>query len=313
MSSILHIFNQSIPPSPHSGGANRLLEWLAIEQASQGHKVYVATPKGHSTAHYTHIPIPVNASSEDILNLIPKDVTDIEFHGGFPDHVIQPIMKNFSRSIQLVHAGPGGNTKSVYVSKSHAGLGAGKHFAYNGVPVNDYHFSQHKEDYLLFLAKVKRRKKGVSTAIKIAKASKTSLIVAGGHRVKNPETWCKWHPLVTPVGYVNGEKKLDLLSKAKALLVPIEWDEPFGLTVVEAAASGTPVIAFDRGAMRELIVDGETGYLCRTDKEMIAAVKNVSRISPFKCRKHAATHFSANRMYQRHKELLDYAGAGNLW
>lgn len=179
--------------------------------------------------------------------------------------------------------------------------------------MDDYIFNESKSDFLLFLAKVKRSKKGVDVAIKLSKKSKLKLVVAGGVRLGSPETWFNWHPLITPVGYVNGKDKMKLFSQAKALIVPIRWEEPFGLTIVEAMLSGTPVIAFNRGAMKELIIDGVTGFLCETEEEMLTAMQNVDKISPLKCHEHAKKYFSSFSMYEKHEELLALAGTGKTW
>jgi len=203
-----------------------------------------------------------------------------------------------------MHGGEGGKD-CVYLSKSHAVKFGGSTYAYNGIPIDEYIFSDKKEDFLLFLAKVKRSKKGIDSAIKVAKLTKNTLIVAGGKRLNNPETWFNWHPLIKPIGFVNGNEKFKLLSKAKALLVPIKWDEPFGLTIIEAMLSGTPVIAFNRGAMKELIVHGETGFLCENEEDMVKAIKKVDQISAHRCREHAVNHFSVHTMYLRHNQLLD--------
>jgi glycosyltransferase involved in cell wall biosynthesis len=112
---------------------------------------------------------------------------------------------------------------------------------------------------------------------------------------------------------VDGPRKRDVLSKASALLVPIRWEEPFGLTVIEAMLSGTPVIAFRRGAMPELIVDGVTGFLCNTEDEMVEAAGRLSEITPQACRRHVIEKFSATAMYERHQALLDLAGTGTAW
>jgi glycosyltransferase involved in cell wall biosynthesis len=310
---ILHIHNKSSPPSADSGGSNRLIEWLAAEQAKHGHTVYVMSPAGSSTESYKHIEVTDSSTYEELLNKLPDDVDSIEYHGGLNKEAVDRLMELYPRSIRVIHAGQSSDDKSVFVSSSHAKQSDKSVFAYNGVPSSDYIYSEIKDDYLLFLAKVKRSKKGIDTAVRIAKKSKTRLIVAGGSRLATPETWFPWHPLIKPVGYINGHEKYRLLSKAKALIVPIKWDEPFGLTIIEAMLSGTPVIAFNRGAMSELIVHGVTGYICNNEDEMLDAIKNISKISPENCRDHAEKHFSTEAMYLRHNELLEAAERGESW
>ena len=321
MGAILHLLYMTVPPPKSSGGMNRLVFWLAAEQARQGHKVYVASTDGASTEFFEHIKISRDQTLDDLKARMPSDVTDVEMHEMPPD-VMAWIYNNYPRSLQVVHSGlkpelepEGGRSgsKSVFVSHKHMELAGGSQFAYNGVPVDEYDFREAKDDYLLFLAKVKRSKKGVQTAIRVAKHCQRKLIVAGGIRVGSPTTWFPWHPLIRPIGYIDGQRKREVLSGASALLVPIRWEEPFGLTVIEAMLSGTPVIAFRRGAMPELIVDGVTGYLCDTEDEMVEAVGKVSQISPQDCRRHVIERFSAASMYRRHQELLDLGGTGAVW
>jgi glycosyltransferase involved in cell wall biosynthesis len=316
MGAIMHLLNQVMPPSKSSGGMNRLVCWLAAEQARHGHKVYVGSPEGESTAFFEHIRISKNKTLDDLKVKIPANVTDVELHG-MPRDIAEWVYENYSRSFNVIHSGEPekgwSGSKSVFVSQSHMTNAGGSHFAYNGVPVEDYDFCEAKDDYLLFLAKVKRSKKGVQTAMRVAKRCQRKLIVAGGVRRGSPTTWFPWHPLIKPIGYVDGQHKRDVLSKASALLVPIRWEEPFGLTAIEAMVSGTPVIAFRRGAMPELIVDGVTGFLCDTEDEMVEAVSRLPNIAPQACRRHVIEKFSATAMYKRHQALLDLAGAGTIW
>ncbi len=313
MRAILHIHNQSLPPNNSSGGSNRLIDWLAVEQSKQGHRVYAMSSSGYSNRYYEHIKMPNDIGYDDLIELIPDGITDIEYHGGLDETIVERLLSEYPRSLQVIHAGKGQGKKNVFVSRSHAERAGKRVYAYNGVPEIDYIFNENKEDFLLFIAKVKRRKKGVDTAIKLAKKLKCKLIIAGGRRLRCPETWFKWHPMITPVGYINGKEKFEVLSKAKALIVPIRWEEPFGLTIIEAMISGTPVIAFNRGAMKELIIDGVTGFLCNNESEMQDAIKNVHKISPLKCHEHAKRHFSSSVMYKKHEELLELAGSGKVW
>ena len=300
---------------------NRLVDWLATEQGRQENKVFVAAPDGRSTRHYQHIRLPADYDQQTLAPLIPDEVTDVEMHEVRPA-VASWLLDRYPRSIQIMHSGirpatasavPEVGARRVYVSRSHMEQAHGHQYAYNGIPIDEYEYRETKSDDLLFLAKVRRSKKGVQSAIRVAKRCRRRLVVAGGRRNGSPETWFPWHPLIRPVGYVDGERKADLLASSCALLVPIRWEEPFGLTVVEAMASGTPVIAFRRGAMSELIDDGVTGFLCDTEGEMIEAVGALGDIDPADCRRRAESHFSATTMAKRHGALLDLAGSGTNW
>ena len=92
------------------------------------------------------------------------------------------------------------------------------------------------------------------------------------------------------VGEVGGAAKRSLFARARGLLVPIRWEEPFGMVMVEALACGTPVIAFAQGAARELIVDGRTGFLVGDERGMIDAIGQLPRIDPRDCRAWVSRH-----------------------
>src|SRR6185369_17126336 len=98
------------------------------------------------------------------------------------------------------------------------------------------------------------------------------------------------------IGEVGHEEKVKLLKDARALLSPLQWDEPFGIVNLEAMACGTPVITARRGSMPEIIEDGKTGFLCRTSTEMAEAVSKIDTIDRRYCREHVEKNFTARKM-----------------
>jgi glycosyltransferase involved in cell wall biosynthesis len=117
------------------------------------------------------------------------------------------------------------------------------------------------------------------------------------------------NPRITYSGNLGGMKKIKFLSEAKALLFPIQWEEPFGMAVIEALACGTPVVAMNRGAMPELIVHGVTGFLANNDKEFCEYMQRVDEIDPKACRKSVEEKFSTATMaeayIERYKEVIE--------
>lgn len=107
-------------------------------------------------------------------------------------------------------------------------------------------------------------------------------------------------PLVTYSGSVGGRKKMKLISEARALLFPIQWEEPFGMAVIEALACGTPVVAMKRGAMTEIIEHGVTGFLADNEKEFAQYMERVDEIDPAACRAAVEKKFSEVCMAQRY-------------
>jgi glycosyltransferase involved in cell wall biosynthesis len=111
------------------------------------------------------------------------------------------------------------------------------------------------------------------------------------------------HPLVEYIGEIGDAEKSDFLSGAIGLLVPIDWPEPFGLVMIEAMACGTPVIAYNRGSVAEIIDDALTGFIVEDETSAVAAVDRLSRLSRHAIRKQFEARFTARRM------ALDYIAA----
>ena len=103
------------------------------------------------------------------------------------------------------------------------------------------------------------------------------------------------------VGTVGGEQRESLFARSKALLMPIEWPEPFGLVMVEALATGTPVIAFDRGSASEIVTDGETGFLVTNTEEMTSAIGRLGQIDPRVCRASVEANFALPRVLESYE------------
>ena len=119
------------------------------------------------------------------------------------------------------------------------------------------------------------------------------------------------YPRITYVGNLSGRKKKQFLSNAKALLFPIDWEEPFGMAVIEALACGTPVVAMNRGAMPEIIQHGVNGFLANSEKEFEEYTLRVNEIDPEACRQSVIDNFSSAAMaaeyLDRYKEVIKRA------
>ena len=105
------------------------------------------------------------------------------------------------------------------------------------------------------------------------------------------------------IGEINSEHKKQWYKHAKATLFPIQWGEPFGLVPIESMACGTPVIAFNRGAVPEIIVNGKTGFVVDSMDAMIEAVNLIDHLDPHECRRHVQNHFSIPCMAYKYLEL----------
>lgn len=163
---------------------------------------------------------------------------------------------------------------------------------------------------LVFLSRVEPIK-GCHTAIAIAKASGRRLLIAG-NRVEAGSAAGYWDREIAPhlgkdgieyVGTVDDEQKNALLGSAAAMLVPIEWEEPFGIVFAEALACGTPVIACPRGAVPEIVQDGVHGFHVRDVNEGVAALRRLPGISRAACRQRVEDHFTVQVVAGRYLEL----------
>ena len=178
----------------------------------------------------------------------------------------------------------------------------------NAVDVASFPFSTQKDDYLLCLNRV-APEKGTHLAIEAARRAGRKLIIAGK---VDPVDRDYYEAAVKPrvdgrdvvfLGEADQRTKRELYARAACVLVPICWEEPFGLVMVEAMACGTPVIAFARGAAPELIVDGETGFLVDDVDSMLEALGKIDTIEPDCFRQHVEANFDVPVMVEGYLRL----------
>ncbi len=177
---------------------------------------------------------------------------------------------------------------------------------YHGIDLDDFTFNPQPGHDLLFFGRI-HQDKGAREAIDIARIAQRKLILAGIIQDQHYfEKEIKPHldgENVIYIGSVDPINRNELLGKSYALLHPINFNEPFGLSVVEAMASGTPVIAFTRGSMPELIKNGETGFLVTNVDEAAGVVEKVSSLRREDCRQEVENRFSDMRMARDYLEV----------
>jgi glycosyltransferase involved in cell wall biosynthesis len=184
------------------------------------------------------------------------------------------------------------------------------HVVHHGLELSDYRCRAAKDDYVLFLGRMAPCK-GAHNAIAAARRAGVHLKLAGEIQ---PVFRAYWDERIEPelgpgieyVGEADLERKNELLSRARALLFPIEWQEPFGLAMIEAMACGTPVLAFAGGSVEEIVQDGINGWICRDVADMAERIVSPG-VSAESCRAFAAEHFSAARMIDRYLDIYDHA------
>jgi glycosyltransferase involved in cell wall biosynthesis len=217
---------------------------------------------------------------------------------GFSSPGILPVYKKY-------------NGKTFYVAISDADRAPELDYiktVHHGIDLAQFDFQPDPDDYLLFFGRM-HPDKGVREAVEIARACGKKLILAG---IVQDQDYFDHHVAphlnndkVTYIGSVGPVERSRLLGKASALLHPIAFDEPFGLSVVEAMACGTPVIAFDRGSMPELIQSGESGFLVNTVTEAVEAVARIDTIDRACCRRHVEKHFTVERMIRDYTHVYE--------
>ena len=170
---------------------------------------------------------------------------------------------------------------------------------HHGIDIERFSFREEPDDYLLFFSRI-HPDKGVREAIEIARRTGHPLIIAG---IIQDEAYFREQverqldgERIRYIGSIGPERRDTLLGGALALLHPIAFEEPFGLSVVEAMACGTPVIAFRRGSMPELVGHGETGFLVETVEDAVDAVRQIRSIDRRGCRRWVEQGFTSARM-----------------
>ena len=188
------------------------------------------------------------------------------------------------------------DSRAICVSQNHARRHGTRAFVLNGVRVSEYEFRSEKGDYDLFLARL-HRVKGWRRATAVAKQLRIRLVLAGG-----------WRPSLSHhvrfVGRVGGARKRELLAGARCLWMPVEWEDPCPNNVLEALASGTPVIASLRGALPELL-SPDTGGLGSSLDELVALRGRLADWEPKACQTRAARYFSHIRMARDYLRMYE--------
>jgi len=312
-------------PPPRYGGTEVVVDNLARGLQELGHEVELFTvgestcpvrrqhlypaavrPMGTSVEEAAHVLAAYEALSDvDLIHdhtvLGPLLAADIErsqaplvctHHGAFTAENIR-IFTEIARHAAV-----------VAISRSQAGYAATVPIAaviHHGIDLEVFQPGPGDGDYLLFMGRMSPDK-GVDRAVRVAHASGRPLVVVTKIREAAEKDYFDTvvRPILasedTLVVEPDQAERLELLGRATALINPITWPEPFGLVMAESLASGTPVVGFPYGAAPEIVDDGVTGFLCRDESQMIAAIGRVQLIDRQACRAAAQARFSLIRM-----------------
>jgi glycosyltransferase involved in cell wall biosynthesis len=186
---------------------------------------------------------------------------------------------------------------------------------YNGIDMNLFRFNSKPENYFIWVGRVEP-KKGVENAIKVAKIAKIKLYLVGKI---DPEKEEYFQTVIKPqlsekikyLGELSQKRLVNLYRKAKALIFPLEWNEPFGLTMAESQACGTPVITFKFGSTPEVVKDKKTGFVVpfldkngkKNIEGILEAIKNIDKIRRENCRKFVEENFTLEKMIDNYEKI----------
>lgn len=299
-----------VPPKKY-GGIERVVYDVTEELVRRGHKVYLYASEGsNSSANiipYEHNSSDSNKISEFVISTLPDGVDIVHDHTHLSVigrlHLSTPTVCTIhsARNNAVMHP--------VYASKRALELIGNNegHFVYHGINPDDYEFSETKEDFLLFLG-VLDWHKGILEAIEVAEKTKEKLIIAGpvfNHEYysKEIEPRIKSVTNIDYIGEVGGKTRLDLLKNAKCMLFPTMCEEPFGLVMIEAMVSGTPVLAFPNGAVPE-VLNSFPQLICNSLDEMVKKVLAEPFPEPIELRNYVMNKFTASIMTDEYLKIF---------
>lgn len=286
------------------GGTERVVVALARGLAALGHDVILIAPPGTKVPEARLIAVAAGRLTDPRFDLAPVIPAGVEIvHAFFPLRatLALPWVWTLEGTTRPGHTRP---PNTIYVSADHAARHGATCFVYNGLDPADFEYRDQKGDYDLFLGRL-HNSKGYQWAIAAAHTARRSLVVAGG-----------WRPSLSRqlrfAGLVDGVEKRELLAGARLLWMPAQWDEPFGLTLIEALWSGTPVLGTRRGALPEVLSPMVAEFGDDPD-ELVARLPAMATKNPAACRARAEKYFSHRRMAEEYLRMYrEYLATGSL-
>ena len=270
-----------IPPAGY-GGAERFVYWLGKTLIEMGHRVtLIANAQSHIPGAELRVLSPDEKDPQNLAALIPPETDIVHLWDKTSVPLNKPCLLSVGGNGQPGEQFP---VNTVFVSRSHAANHGSKHFVYSGIIPSDYAFSARREDFAVFLAKARWSVKNLEGAAQVARRAGVELKVIGSRNW--PLNLHRLLPALRGVRYLGGaseREKRELLSRARCLIFPVRWQEPFGLAITEALASGCYVVGTPYGALPE-IVTPEVGALGIRAEELAEAVRHPERYQPSACR-----------------------------
>ena len=298
------LYHNAVIPPPKYGGTERVIYYLAKALALLGNRVSLIAREGSVVPGVEVIPLPKN-NAPDWQTLIPKS-TDILHLWSTPGNLPRiPFLVTIEGNGQVRERF---HPNTVFVSAKHAANHGSENFVHNGIDPEDFQWDEKKDDYFVFLAKANWKVKNLKGAIELSRAANIPLEVMGSREwpLQIHRLFPRWGG-VHYRGMVGDIEKRQVLRKAKALLFPVLWHEPFGVAIIEALASGCAVFGTPYGSLPEIITP-EVGKLSSSADDLLMALSQFD-YSPSACRKRVYEGFTHINMAEKYltyyKRILD--------
>ena len=332
---------ESVPPKKY-GGTERVVSWLTEELVQLGHEVTLFASGDSMTkarlvpvcaeslrtspdcrdplAHHMVMLERIRQQSAD-FDLIHFHIDYLHFamsrcarlpnvttlHGRLDLEDLKPVYEEF-REMPVVS-----------ISDAQRRPLPGAHWegtVYHGMPASLYEASSESGKYLAFLGRTSPEK-GIEDAIAIAKLTGVPLKIAAKVDAVDREYFLSRieplldHPLIEFIGEIGYGEKKEFLQNAMALMFPVQWPEPFGIAMIEAMACGTPVIAYPRGSVPEVMKDGVSGFVVRDMRAALEAVTRIESIDRQGCRAYFEENFTSKRMADDYLSIYERIAGGS--
>jgi glycosyltransferase involved in cell wall biosynthesis len=319
---------ERVPPLLY-GGSERVVSWLTEELVERGHDVTLFA-SGDSETNATLVPVCEKALWRDkecretlphhvrMMELVFRDPSRFDIIHFHCDYIHFPLVRRYGcPTVTTLHGYVHAHDLrglfdeyqdvplvSISQNQQRSIPGANWHgTVHHGLPENLHTFRPHHGEYFAFLGRISPEK-GIERAIEIARLSGTQLKIGAKIYAEDRNYFeyaiqpllQKNSSLVEFVGEVGGTAKDEFLGRAKALLFPIDWPEPFGLVMIEAMACGTPVVAWRQGSVPEVILDGVNGLIVNNVEDALRRMPELDSIRREDCRKMFEVHFRSQRM-----------------
>ena len=291
-------------PVPKYGGTQRIVVYLARGLAAAGHRVTLVAGEGSDVPEATLAPVDLAAARRPEFDIRPHLPAGLDVLLSFVPLRQPPDLPWIRRLAGNWKPGTTGAPNTLYLSRNHARRHGAKRSSTTASIRRSSSFRRDKADYDLFLGRL-HRVKGYRWAIEGARRGGRRLVLAGGWRPSLRRS-------IRYVGQVGGAQKAALLAGARCLWMPALWDEPFGITLIEALASGTPVLGTHRGSLPE-VVSPDVGALGDSVDELVALRDGLDRIDPAACRARVERHFTHHVMADEYVRMFrEYLATGVL-